>query len=278
MQDNFDNERSDESLGAPDDRQRRKWQRRLDRRMERKHCHHAPAPRLAIAVLLIAAGTLMFLSNLGLLPEFNIWAFWPLIFVVAGVGKLVGDTNSAARALSILLIAFGSLFTLLTLGILHFRAHDDSWIFSLLLIGFGSVALIKILEGRDYSRPHIGFTPSGVSSGNVVKEQVVFGSVKRKVESNDFQGGKLESVFGSIDLNLRRAQIASPERAATIEVNAVFGSIELRIPETWRVVTHAAGIFGSIEDKTLANKVTGFDGPTLFITGSAIFGSVEIKD
>jgi predicted membrane protein len=284
MPDNFDNERPDnerwdkarwdESLDARTDRRRRK----LERRLERRQWSQAPAPRLLIAIVLIAAGTLMFLSNLGLLPEFNIWAFWPLIFVVAGVGKLVRDTNSAARALSVLLIAFGSLFTLLTLGILHFRAHDDSWIFSLLLIGFGSVALIKILEGRDYPGPQIGFTPQGVSSGNVVREQVVFGSVKRKVESNDFQGGKLESVFGSIDLNLRRAQIASPERSATIEVNAVFGSIELRVPETWRIVTHAAGIFGSVEDKTLANKVAGFDGSTLFITGAAVFGSVEIKD
>ena len=98
------------------------------------------------------------------------------------------------------------------------------------------------------------------------------------MESTDFQGGKLESVFGSIDLNLRRAQISSPERSATLEVNAVFGSIELRVPETWRVVAHAAGVFGSVEDKTLANKTASFDGPTLFITGSAVFGSVEIKD
>lgn len=237
------------------------------------------APRLFIAIVLIAAGSLMFLSNLGLLPEFNIWAFWPLIFVVVGVGKLVSDTSSAGRALGILLVVFGSVVTLVTLGILHIRAHDDSWVFSLLLIAFGSLALIKVLESRDYGRrPEIGFSQQAVGSGNVVRQQVVFGSMKRKVESTDFQGGKLESVFGSIDLNLRRAQIASAERSATLEVNAIFGSIELRVPETWRVVTHAAGIFGSVEDKTLANKTAGFDGPTLFITGVAVFGSVEIKD
>jgi predicted membrane protein len=267
MPDNFDKQRWEEVPDVP------------ARQLARRRWRQGPlAPRLLFAIFLIAAGTHLFLSNLGLLPEFNIWAFWPLIFVVGGVGKLASDTNSAGRALGVILIAFGAVMTLITLGILHIRAHDDSWVFSLLLIAFGSLALIKVLERRDYTRPQVGFPQQAVSSGNIVKEQVVFGSVKRKVDSNDFQGGKLESVFGSIDLNLRRAQISSPERSATIEVNAVFGSIELRVPETWRVVTHAAGIFGSIEDKTLANKVAGFDGPTLFITGSAVFGSVEIKD
>jgi hypothetical protein len=54
--------------------------------------------------------------------------------------------------------------------------------------------------------------------------------------------------------------------------------IELRVPETWRVINRAAGVFGAIEDKTLANKSPGFEGPALYIVGSAVFGSVEIKD
>jgi predicted membrane protein len=235
-------------------------------------------PRLFVAIALIAAGTLMFLSNLGLLPEFNVWAFWPLIFVVAGVGKLATNTNSAGRALGLILIAFGSLFTLVTLGILHVRSNDNSWVFSLVLIAIGSVALIKVLEGRDYGRPKVGFPNEPADSNSLLKREVVFGSLKGKVESTNFQGGKLDSVFGSINLDFRRSQINSPERSANLEVNAVFGSVELRVPETWRVVAHAVSVFGSVEDKTLANKVAGFDGPTLFITGAAVFGSVEIKD
>lgn len=248
------------------------------KRVRRPYRYAAPMPRLLFAILLIAAGSLMFLSNLGLFPSFNVWSFWPLIFVLGGVGKLSTDTTSSGRAFGILLIVFGSLFTLISTGVFHIRAHDDSWIFSLLLIAFGSMALVKVLETRDYGRRHVGFTQQGIASGSVLREQVIFGSLKRKVESSDFQGGKLESIFGSIDLNLRRAQISSPDGSATVEVSATFGSIELRVPETWRVVVHATGIFGSIEDKTIANKAPGFDGPTLFVTGAAVFGSVEIKD
>ncbi len=270
MQDNFDNGGWDHEHWPHD---------RWDHRRRRRQWRQMPAPRLFIAILLIAAGTLLFLSNLGLLPEFNFWAFWPLILVVGGVGKLVSDTTRAGQALGIVLIAGGSLFLLVSLGILHIRAHDDSWPLSLLLIAFGTIALIKILDAHDGARGRVGFpTGSGTMSPDFFKEQVVFGSLKRKVETPNFQGGKLETVFGSIDLNLRSAQISSPEKTATIEVSAVFGSVELRVPESWRVVAHAASIFGSVEDKTIANKVASFDGPTLFITGAAVFGSVEIKD
>ena len=270
MQNNLDDERWDESPGALG---------RSERRRLRRQWRQAPGPRLLFAILLIAAGTLLFLSNLGLFPEFNLWSvFWPAIFIAAGLTKLLSDSRRSGQAFGIVLIAGGSLFLLISLGILHIRAHDNSWPLSVLLMAVGAVALIKILEGTDYSRPQIGFSQHAVASADVLNEQVIFGSLKRKIESANFQGGKLESIFGSIDLNFRRAQISSPERSATLEVNAVFGSIELRIPETWRVVAQATGIFGSVEDKTIANKVPGFDGPTWFITGSAVFGSVEIKD
>ncbi|MBV9762928.1 MAG: hypothetical protein JO340_20375 [Acidobacteriaceae bacterium] len=257
MRDNFDNE---------------EWHRRQQWR-------HLPAPRLFIAILLIAAGTLLFLSNLGLLPAFNFWAFWPLIFVVGGLGKLVSDPSRAGRTLGIVLVAGGSLVLLVSLGVLRIRAHDESWPLSLLLIAFGTISLIKILDANEHARGRVGF-PGGpaIPSADFAKEQIVFGSLKRKVETQSFQGGKLEVVFGSIEVNLRRAQITSAEKSATLEVNAVFGSVELRVPESWRVVASAASIFGSVEDKTLANKVGTFEGPTLFITGSAVFASLEITD
>ena len=266
----------------PDNLDKDPWEETRDvptRRPRGRQCRQAPAPRLLFAILLIAAGSIMFLGNLGLLPDFNIWAFWPLIFVVGGVGKLVSDTTRSGQALGIILIVGGSLFLLVSLGILHIRAHDDSWPLSLLLLAVGTLALIKVLDSNDRFRPRLGFPQQGgVISADVLREQVVFGSLKRKIDSTNFLGGKLESLFGSIDVNLRRAQISSPDRSASLEVNAIFGSIELRVPETWRIVAQAMGIFGSVEDKTIANKTAGFDGPTLFITGAAVFGSVEIKD
>jgi predicted membrane protein len=269
VQDDLDKQRWDDKDGALD-----QWQRRR----LRKRCRPAPVPRLFFALLLIAAGTLLFLSNLGVLPELNIWAFWPAIFVIAGLAKLTSDSRRSGQAFGLFLIAAGSLITLINLGILHIRAHDDSWPLSLVLMAAGVIALIKVLERSERPRPNIGSSQFSIANADTLNEQIIFGSLKRKIESGNFQGGKLDSIFGSIDLNFRQAQISTPERSATLEVNAVFGSIELRVPETWRVVAQATGVFGSVEDKTIANKVPGFEGPTLFVTGFAVFGSVEIKD
>lgn len=291
MPDNFDNERWnpapgeqpwDKTPGVDD----RRWDEFRDvparrKRPCRMRWHHAPATRLFIAILLIGAGSLMFLSNLGLLPEFNFWDFWPLVFVVAGVGKLISDRKPSGKAIGVVLVGGGSLFLLVTLGVLHVRTRDDSWPLSLLLIAAGAIGLIKVLESNDRWRPRVGFPQAAEvpnASLDVLSEHVVFGSIKRKIESADFRGGRVECVFGNVDLNFRGAQISSVERSATIEVSVVFGAVELRVPETWRIVSQAAEIFGSIEDKTVANKSPGFDGPTLFVVGSAAFGSVEIKD
>jgi predicted membrane protein len=279
----WDNERWDDSPGAED----RRWEQfrdvRAGRRLYRRsQWHRTPASRLFIAILLIGAGTLLFLSNLGLLPAFNVWDFWPLIFVIAGIGKFVGERCATGKAIGVVMTAGGTLFLLVTLGVLHVRAHDDSWPISLVLLAAGAIAFIKVLESNERGRPQVGFpqeapAPSAVSPDEV-NEHVVLGAVKRKIQSANFRGGKLECILGSIDLNFRRAEISSVERSATIAVKVVFGSVELRVPETWRVVTQAADVFGSIEDKTIANKSPGFDGPTLVIVGSVAFGSIEIKD
>ena len=48
--------------------------------------------------------------------------------------------------------------------------------------------------------------------------------------------------FGGFELDLRQADIEGAE--AVIEVNALFGGGEIKVPETWHVVVSGMGIFG----------------------------------
>ncbi|MGH9619711.1 MAG: LiaF domain-containing protein, partial [Bryobacteraceae bacterium] len=108
------------------------------------------------------------------------------------------------------------------------------------------------------------------------KEQVYFGNLKRTISSQDFRGGELISVFGEINIDLRHAQISN---GTSIEANATFGAINIRVPETWRVSVRGAGIFGGYEDKTLPPRpAPGFNPPLLVITGAAVFGAVVVKN
>ncbi|MEM8993326.1 MAG: DUF5668 domain-containing protein, partial [Acidobacteriota bacterium] len=46
------------------------------------------APRLILGLTLIAIGVAYILDRLGYLDASEIWQFWPLVLVAAGLGKL----------------------------------------------------------------------------------------------------------------------------------------------------------------------------------------------
>ena len=229
--------------------------------------------RLVFAIFLIVGGTLLFLNNIGLFPVRDIWAYWPLLFVAFGISKLGCSRGSLGRTWGIILIAVGALLIACNLGILHLR---DDVIWPVLLIGLGVVVLVRTLESR---KPNtIGFPTQAVAvSDNLLKDWAVLGNVKRKVDVDDFLGGELISFFGSVDIDLRRARISPTVKSVTIEANAVFGAVKLRLPGTWRVNVKGVGILGSFEDKTIPPG-TGVDTPIVVISGYSVFGAVEIED
>jgi hypothetical protein len=276
------------------------------------------------AIALIVAGAILFFDNIGILPVDNIGAYWPLAFVVYGVGLIVRKVCATSLIWAATLIAFGVILTLGNLGILH-ATFAVAW--PLLLIAFGVIALVhrsywanlnwtgskwplppgtspgtgpnplwwdkrawrpwrREQRRRRWQSFAEGYTESGVN-GNWVHEDAVFFSAKRQMAGREISGGELVSVFGSIEIDFRGANIAltvpadtnaAPVRRAEIEATAVFGSVEIRVPQTWRVVKNGTGVFGSYEDKTLPSRPEpGVEQPTLFIHGGAVFGSVTIE-
>ncbi len=242
--------------------------------------NRALGSRLFFAIFLITAGTLLFLGNIGILPVRDIWDYWPLVFVGIGIGKLLNCRTPGGRAISILLIVFGSLFLLVSLGIFRINANDDSWPISLLLIAFGLAALIKVLDTNAPSKPALGFPTGSVrsSSDNLLRDVAIFAEVKRRIDTPNFQGGAANAVFGSVVLNLRRAQISPVDKVASLEANAAFGSVKIRVPENWRIDIQGAAVLGTYADKTIPPTMPDSETPTLIITGYAVFGSVEIEN
>ncbi len=251
-------------------------------------------PPVFVAALLIALGVLLFLGNLGFLPTEDIWVFWPVFPLAAGVAHVLRP-NRHPNALfwGIVLIVFSVGFLLSNLGLAHFRIDDGRFLVPLLLIFFGVVGLMKILSGgrpaRPASRPPgIPFTPPNPWQGssapppnfdfeNSLHDFTFFGALKRKLETSAFAGGDLTSIFGNIEIDLRRTLISSPNKSATLSTTAVFGAIKVRVPPDWRVHVSGVAILGNFEDKTIPPSI-GPAASTLVITGFAIFGAVEIVD
>ena len=103
-------------------------------------------------------------------------------------------------------------------------------------------------------------------------EFILFGGNEVKVSpEQEFNGAKLNAIFGGIDYDLSEAVITHD---CTIEAVTVFGGIDIILPKNVNVKSNAVGIFGGVENKNYT--VPGAEA-TVYITGAAIFGGVDIK-
>ena len=88
-----------------------------------------------------------------------------------------------------------------------------------------------------------------------------------------FRGGDVLTWYGGGTLDLRRATL--DPAGAELRMRAIFGGLQLVVPETWPVEFTSRSIFGGIadtrdptrEDPTL---------PTLMVDAQAIFGGGAI--
>jgi hypothetical protein len=183
--------------------------------------------------------------------------------------------GAGGRVWAGLVMSAGAILLLDNLGVWHV-----GWgvIWPLLLVGVGVIMLFHAFERRDLpcsSRPGAS---AGTSSADSLKEWATFGGVKRRLNTQDFQGGEMIAVFGGIEVDLREANMPNGKEVV-VDANATFGGIELRVPYSWQVTIRGMGIFGGYEDKTVPPRPTeGVSPPRLLVTGYAVFGGVSVQN
>jgi len=228
-------------------------------------------------------GLIFLLDNLNIIPASHIYRFWPLILVAAGIMNLACRSG---RLFGIILLLAGVLLQLNELGVAHF-GWGQLW--PVAIIAVGLLVMWGSFEGRrrlaesqaavanGEVAPGVNAEPAARDLRNTLNEVAVFGGVERRVVTQDFRGGSINAIFGGVELDLSRAAMQLPQ--VELEVNAIFGGVELRVPESWQVISSGQAIFGGYDDKTGSS-----DDPTsdpakklLVLTGSVIFGGVEIK-
>ena len=230
-----------------------------------RRCEAGAAERLVPAIVLIGIGALFLLNNLHILYAREIVKYWPALLIAAGIVKLVDSSDASGRAGGGVILGVGAIFMARNLGYLDVGIRD---LWPLILIGLG----LMMLFDRTMK---IGQNLKGGGSGT--KEAAVFSGGKRVIEDQNFTGAQYDTVFGGFELDLRRANIQGDE--AVLVLNAVFGGIEARIPESWAVVVKGAGVFGAFQDSTSHPDPRIYPNPKrLILKGGAVFGGVEVKN
>jgi predicted membrane protein len=218
------------------------------------------------AIVLISIGAIFLLSNLHIV-YFREWLrYWPAILVAVGIVKLVDSQDTGGRVGGGILVGAGAILLGRELGFIDVRLWD---LWPLVLIALG----IGMLFGKTPFMADARHT----DTGNSMRESAVFSGGKRTITTQDFQGGKIDAVFGGYEIDLRQASMTGP--SAQLELNAVFGGIEMKVPHNWNVVSRGTGVFGAFVDNTQhPDPRVCLDIKELVLKGGAVFGGVEIKN
>ncbi|MBE5960039.1 MAG: hypothetical protein E7256_01430 [Lachnospiraceae bacterium] len=103
-------------------------------------------------------------------------------------------------------------------------------------------------------------------------QNAIFGGKTQCYTGEIFRGTEANAIFGGVKLDLRDAQI--PEDAV-IDASAIFGGIDIFVPQDIRVKVSSTSLFGGT-----TNHVKGRvpdDAKTIYINTTCMFGGVDIR-
>jgi len=218
--------------------------------------------------VIVFVGVALLLDHLGIVSVGGLWRFWPMILVLAGIVNLLDECR---RMWGVVLLAAG---ILLQLG--EFNLVKVTW--ALLWPGAViSVGLMLMWGSIKARKGGVGRT-EGPTGPGALNEMAIFSGVEKRVSSKNFTGGRLFAMFGGIEIDLWQAEIEGD--TAVLHIDAIFGGVELRVPDTWVVSSEGQGIFGGYSDSTHQRPPADPAQPrkTLIIRGAAVFGGVEIRN
>jgi hypothetical protein len=220
-------------------------------------------PHLMFGLLIILAGIVLTLDNLQIADADTYLRFWPSGLILIGLAKLwQARTGFGSPVGGILFILAGGWMQLETLGHVD-ESFVDLW--PLLLVVLGAGIVWQGFRGR-----HLRGSLAGDATINAI---AVLAGINRGSNSSAFRGGELTAVMGGCEIDLSHAAIHGE---AVIDVFAMWGGIEIRVPEDWRVIGRVMPIMGAFEDQTRAPL--GAATHTLIVRGFVLMGSVEVKN
>ena len=213
--------------------------------------------RVFLGSVLALAGVLWLLDAAGVVDAGEvIGGFWPLVIVAAGLLSLAANPRQWAAPAIVVIV--GTALLLRTTDVV------DSFtvVGPALLIGVG----LAVIFG-------IGFGNREVSTGDRVNSFTVFSGADLASHSRSFEGGNVGAIFGGAEINLRDA---APADGASIDVLAIFGGVEIKVPEGWNVVIRGFPIFGGFDNATTKDQLPA-DAPVLHINATVLFGGLEVR-
>lgn len=217
-------------------------------------------------VVLVAAGVILALNAFEII-SINIFfdGWWTLIIIVPCV---IGLFTSREKGGNIIGICVGVFLLLCCRDVLSF---DMFW--KLLIPAAIVVIGVNIIIGNLRSGKGNEIYKALKDSGTPMKSAAAtFSGTNVNFDGEDFEGAELNAVFGGVKCDLRGAVI---EKDCVINASAIFGGIDIFVPDNLNVKINSTSVFGGVSDKNHTKNQA--DRHTLYINATCLFGGVEIK-
>ncbi|TFG83028.1 MAG: hypothetical protein E4G74_01830 [Erysipelotrichales bacterium] len=234
-------------------------------------------------MVLVVVGILVLLSNLDIFYVSDLIDYlWPSALILLGLASIVEHRRLTIWGM--ILVGIGALYLANAFALLY-KLDTSALIGPVILVAIGIGLLfgrrsheINIRIPRDPIHINVGndFRSSGSSSSNNSSKQNYTGflsSVEEHVLDEAFVSCEVTALLGGANMDFSDIKIAGNE--ATLNLNAIFGSVECRLPRDVRIVASGTPMLGGFENRCVSdpNAVK-----TLFIRYTSMFGSVEIKN
>ena len=239
--------------------------------------------RIFFGIVVVIVGVLLLLMALDLVPIDGIGElllYIPSLFILWGLYLLVAQRFKRASG-PIVMIAIAAAVQLMLLDVLQW---DYVWPIAIILIGVAIIAggsgyhgrRRRRRERRRHREQRHAKPDAHKSAGGYLDISVTMSEAHERNRSQDFKGGDITCVMGSVKLDLTEAEIAEP--SARIHVDVVMGGLEILVPDHWIVQNDVARTMGEVEDQTESRRSAAIgDGATLIISGSVVMGHATIE-
>lgn len=231
-------------------------------------------------ILMILAGLLFLSFNFGWIdPALRSVIFsWPMVLIVLSIISF----SKRDYAFGFVWLIAGIFFLLPRIADAYpdyLGGIDNNFTrvyWPLLLIIVGVVIVFNVITGKN--RKGKGCCnrseqyQSTENKKGIIDKSVTFGGSESIFLDPVFNGGNISAVFGGVVLDLRKTTL--PEGETYLDIYAVFGGVELYIPDNWLVETRVQTVLGGVEDKRFVSQTD--HSRKLILQGNLTFGGCSI--
>ena len=216
-------------------------------------------------IILVAAGVIFALNAFDVTNIDLFFDGWWTLFIIIPCG--VGLFTERSKTGNIIGVVVGVLLLLACQDILTF-----SVLWKLLLPAIIIVIGLKILITGIFGNKASNIFKKLKSEGKKPDTSfAAFSGNDMKYDGEVFEGAEMSAIFGGVKCDLRNAII---EKDCAIQAMAIFGGVDILVPDGVNVKITSNSMFGGVTDKSAKNAG---DAPTVYVNAVCLFGGVDIK-